>query len=264
MGRNQESGPVSLSFLMEMNMTDGHKPGWNRSMQKMFGSISRRYDLLNTLMSLGRDRAWRRFALDAAAPPEDGALLDIGTGTGKIAAEAKARHPGLLVAAADLTPAMMRVGKDALRGLDISWINADALMLPFGDESFDVVTSGFLMRNVPDIKKAFIEQLRVVKQGGRVVCLDTSPPRSHILKPLILLHFRVIIPLMGGLLTGQWDAYRYLPRSTESFKTAEELARIMEDAGFEHIAFHSFMFGTMTVITGVRPGGSECHHRMGA
>lgn len=228
---------------------------WNSSMRRMFGDISGRYDLLNTLMTFGRDQAWRRYAIRTAMLPEGGALLDVGTGTGKIALEAKGRDPGLTVAALDLTPGMMKQGRLSDTKNIVFWINGDALVLPFDDSRFDAVVSGYLMRNVPDIRRAFHEQLRVVKPGGRVVCLDTSPPSSRLLRPVIWVYFRFVIPLLGGLISGRWEAYRYLPRSTQAFKTPEELAEIMVDTGFTGIGYRRFMLGTMAVVWGTRPHG---------
>ena len=226
---------------------------WNSVMKRMFAGISRRYDLVNTLMTFGRDSAWRRHAVRTAMLPAGGTLLDVGSGTGKISFEAKRLDPALTVVALDLTRDMMVVGKRSDRKKRILWVNADAFALPFDDCRFDAVTSGYLMRNVPDISRAFQEQLRVVKPGGRVVCLETSPPDSRLLGPLIRFHFRFVIPLLGGLISGRWDAYRYLPRSTEAFKTPEELALIMAGEGFTGITYRRFMFGTVAVVAGTRP-----------
>ncbi len=234
-------------------MIDKQRPDWNATIQGMFSRISRHYDLLNTLMSFGRDRHWRSLVLKYAAVPRGGILLDAGAGTGKIALEAKSSDPGIRVAALDLTPDMMKVGKAQATGRDILWVNGDALELPFGDKCFDAVTSGFLMRNAPDVEKAFQEQLRVVKPGGRVVCLDTCPPKYHAMKPLIYLYFKIGITFLGGMVSRQWDAYRYLPESIQAFKTPRELAGIMESAGFTKVAFHYFMFDTVAIITGERP-----------
>lgn len=222
-------------------------------MRRMFGRVSSRYDLMNTLMTFGRDQAWRRLTLRAASLPRGGLLLDVGTGTGRIALEAARQDPDLKVAALDLTPEMLEQGKRSDTGGRILWINGDALDLPFPEGLFDAVTSGYLMRNVPDIHLALKEQLRVVRPGGRVAFLDTSPPRSPVLRPFIRVYFRIVIPLLGGLVSGQWDAYRYLPRSTEAFRSPEELSEIMACAGFTDIRCRSLMLGTMVLMSGARP-----------
>ncbi len=234
-------------------MIDKQRPDWNATIQGMFSRISRHYDLLNTLMSLGRDRHWRKFVLKYAAVPPDGSLLDVGAGTGKIALEAKSTYQDIRVTALDLTPDMMKVGKAQAGGGDILWINGDALELPFRDQSFDAVTSGFLMRNAPDVKKAFQEQFRVVQPGGRVICLDTCPPKYHVMKPLIYLYFKIGITFLGGMVSRQWDAYRYLPESIQAFKTPQELAGVMESAGFANVTYRRFMFDTVAIVIGERP-----------
>ena len=240
-------------MLRVSSMIDKKRPDWNLSIQGMFGRISGRYDLLNTLMSFGRDKQWRRHLIDIAGIPRTGTMLDLGAGTGEIALDAKRGNPGLRVVALDLTADMMKVGREKPTGREIGWVNADALTLPFADGSFDIVTSGYLMRNVPDVFRAFREQLRVVRRGGRVACLDTCPPRDNILKPFISLYFRYGIPLLGGIVSGQWAAYRYLPASIQAFKTPSELAGIMESAGFTDVRFRQLMFDTVAVLVGTRP-----------
>lgn len=227
-------------------------PQWNSQMQRMFGSISRHYDLLNTIMSFGMDRVLRRRVLDLLSLPGQGRLLDVGAGTGKIALDAQKRFAGALIVAADLTMEMMRIGKArSISGL--CWCAADTLRLPFADAAFDAVCSGFLVRNVPDVKAAFVEQARVVKPGGAVVCLDTNPPPGSFMKPFVHLHLDIVIPLVGGLISRNRTAYRYLPESTKAFKTASEVASLMEAAGLEQVSFRSYMFGTMSIVKGVRP-----------
>lgn len=226
---------------------------WNRHITRMFGSISGRYDLVNTLMTFGRDRIWRRRVVDEAGLCSGELLLDIGTGTGKIAIDALNRFSDLSVVAADLTTGMMKAGRERAEQRHLLWCCADALHLPFCDKTFDAVTSGYLIRNVPDIRACFSQQFRVVKPGGKVVCLDTSPPPGTIIKPFVMLHLKVIIPILGGLISGKWNAYRYLPESTQHFKTPEELVRIMDSVGFIDISFHRYMFGTIVVLKGTRP-----------
>jgi demethylmenaquinone methyltransferase / 2-methoxy-6-polyprenyl-1,4-benzoquinol methylase len=234
-------------------MINKKRPDWNASLQQMFSSISKRYDLLNTLMSFGQDKRWRKSFFELARIPPCGTLLDVGAGTGEIALEAKRTHPDLKVTALDLTQDMMKVGRSKDHGQDILWIQGDALRLPFADESFDVVTSGYLIRNVPDVTRSFREQMRVVRKGGRVVCLETCPPKNHFLKPLIGLYFKIAIPLLGGLVSGQWNAYRYLPASIQAFKTPQEISRIMEDSGLTGIVSRRYMFDTVAILMGTRP-----------
>jgi demethylmenaquinone methyltransferase / 2-methoxy-6-polyprenyl-1,4-benzoquinol methylase len=215
--------------------------------QNMFTRIAGRYDLMNRLMTGGQDVRWRRQVIRLARLRSGARLLDLGTGTGDLAREALVQVPRARVVAADFTLEMMRVGQR--RGpLDFS--SADALRLPFPDSSFDAVVSGFLMRNVIDLQKALQEQQRVLKKGGRMVILDTTRPKKNLLSPLIWLHMHVVIPLLGRILTGSSDAYRYLPETTEGFVTAENLASRMAVAGFKKIAYQRLMFGTIAIHSG--------------
>jgi demethylmenaquinone methyltransferase / 2-methoxy-6-polyprenyl-1,4-benzoquinol methylase len=215
--------------------------------QNMFTRIARRYDLMNRLMTGGQDIRWRRQVIQLARLRHNASLLDLGTGTGDLAREALEQSPQARVIAADFTLEMMRVGQR--RGpLDFS--SADALRLPFTDSSFDAVVSGFLMRNVIDLQKALQEQYRVLKKGGRIVVLDTTRPKKNMLSPFIWLHMHMVIPLLGRILTGSSDAYRYLPETTEGFVTAENLASRMAVAGFKKIDYQRFMFGTIAIHWG--------------
>jgi demethylmenaquinone methyltransferase/2-methoxy-6-polyprenyl-1,4-benzoquinol methylase len=124
------------------------------------------------------------------------------------------------------------------------------LNLPFADETFDAVVSGFLLRNVTDLSRSLSEQKRVLKPGGRIVALDTTRPRSSLLSPFIRFHLHVVIPTLGGWLARQPAAYRYLPESTEQFLSAEQLAVTMQAAGFRKIGYHLLMFGTAAIHWG--------------
>jgi demethylmenaquinone methyltransferase/2-methoxy-6-polyprenyl-1,4-benzoquinol methylase len=212
--------------------------------QNMFSRIAGRYDLMNRLMTAGQDIRWRKQVIRRAQLKNDSCLLDIGTGTGDLAREALAQYPQSKVIAADFTLEMMRVGK---KNGALNFSSADILSLPFGDETFDALVSGFLMRNVVDLPQALQEQYRVLKKGGRVVILDTTRPKKNILSPLIWLHMHLVIPLLGRLLTGSGEAYRYLPETTEGFLAAEDLASRLEAAGFQNIHFQRFMFGTIAI-----------------
>lgn len=234
-----------------------HLQGSERAayVRDMFGRIAARYNLMNRLMTGGQDLRWRRFVVRQAQLPPNGRLLDLATGTGDIAFEALKAVPTASVFGADFAEPMMRVGQRLPLGGRVRWMSADALHLPFPDDTFDAVTSGYLVRNVIDIPRTFAEQRRVLKPGGRIVVLDSSPPPPTPLRPFIEIHLRYIIPLLGRLVVGPdgADAYQYLPSSTQAFKTPAELAALMRAAGFHNVGYQTFMFGTMAVHWGEKP-----------
>jgi demethylmenaquinone methyltransferase / 2-methoxy-6-polyprenyl-1,4-benzoquinol methylase len=215
--------------------------------QQMFTRIAHRYDLMNRLMTAGQDIEWRKAVIRQARLEPNSRLLDLGSGTGDLAREAIAQQPGVEVVAADFTLEMMRVGD---RNGSLPWSAADALNLPFGDETFDAIVSGFLMRNVGDVQQALKEQYRTLKPGGRVVILDTTKPKPNLLSPFIWLHMHFLIPLLGRILSGFGEAYNYLPDSTEGFLTAEELTARMAAVSFKRINFERLMFGTIAIHWG--------------
>lgn len=231
-----------------------HLTGSERAayVQNMFGRIAGRYNLMNRLMTGGQDLKWRRFVVQQARLKSGDKLLDLATGTGDIAFEALKAIPNLRVVGGDFSLPMMQVGQTLPMGKQVGWTGADALNLPFPDGAFNAITAGFLTRNVIDIPRMFAEQLRVLKTGGRIVLLDSSPPKDNLLKPFIEIHLRYIIPLLGRIVAGKngADAYQYLPSSTQAFKTPEELAKLMTQAGVRNVQFRTFMFGTMAVHWG--------------
>ncbi|MDT8305033.1 MAG: ubiquinone/menaquinone biosynthesis methyltransferase [Anaerolineae bacterium] len=225
-----------------------------RYVQEMFARIAGRYDLMNRLMTFGQDVRWRRHVIGQSALPAGGWLLDIATGTGDIAAEAVRQLPGVTAVAADFTVEMMQAGRQAYPARRVlHWVGADTLALPFANHQFDAVTSGFLMRNVIDVPGALCEQVRVTRPGGRVVILESSPPKRNLLRPFIQLHLGLVIPALGRLITGDADAYRYLPATTERFQAPEALAAAMRAAGLVEVSYRLFMFGTIAVHVGRKP-----------
>ncbi len=219
--------------------------------REMFARIAPRYDLMNRLMSGGRDTLWRAEAVRRLELAPGDRLLDLGAGTGDLAVEALRQEPGCYPVAADLTLPMMAVGH-ARSPQVVRWACADALRLPFPDRSFDALVSGFLLRNVSDLQAALVEQYRVLKPGGRLVTLDTTRPRPSLLSPLARLYLRGVIPLLGWLVTGHRDAYAYLPASTFGFVRAEELAVRLAAAGFRKVAYRVRMYGTVAIHWGVK------------
>jgi len=231
-----------------------HLEGQERAeyVQEMFARIAGRYDTMNRLMTFGQDVRWRQTVIRLANLPVGGRLLDIATGTGDIADEGRRQVPGLRAVGGDFVIEMMQAGRHLPGRAGIAWTAADTLALPFPDNTFDAVTSGFLIRNVIDVPGAFREQWRVTKPGGRVVVLESSPPKDNLLKPFIGIHLNYVIPTLGRLVTGERDAYRYLPDSTQAFQGPEQLAETMRAAGFVDVSYRLFMFGTIGIHVGTK------------
>lgn len=222
--------------------------------QEMFARIAGRYDLMNRLMTGGQDVRWRRLVIQRAALPPGGRLLDLGAGTGDLAREALRQIQDCSPYPVDFTLRMMQVGREKMRRngalRELNWTAADALHLPFPDGVFDAVVSAFLMRNLSDVRASLSEQRRVLKPGGRIVILDTTPPAQSILLPLVRFHLRQVIPALGRWVAGQSEAYHYLPDSTEGFLEPEQMAARLSEAGFTEVAFERLMAGTVAIHWG--------------
>ncbi len=223
-----------------------------RYVRAMFDRIAPRYDLMNRLMTVGQDMRWRRRLLNKAALPAHGRLLDLGTGTGDVPLAALCAQPGLSSVGADFSEGMLRAGRARAGGSGVRWLSADALQLPFPAGIFDAVTSAFLMRNVVDLERAFGEQQRVLRPGGKVVCLDTTPPGFTLFRTALQFHLHRVIPFLGRLIAGQREAYTYLPESTEGFLPAEGLVECIRAAGFRDVDFRRMMFGTVALHWGTK------------
>ncbi|MCS7039653.1 MAG: ubiquinone/menaquinone biosynthesis methyltransferase [Caldilineales bacterium] len=221
-----------------------------RYVRAMFAGTARRYDLMNRLMTFGRDRAWRRLVVQACALPPGGRLLDVATGTGDIALEALRLRPDVRVIGADFTHEMMRIAQSKDRDGRIPFVEADALCLPFADHTFDAACSGFLMRNVVDVAAAFAEQRRVVRSGGRVVCLEITRPNTPIWRDLFRLYFFHFVPRIMALASSHRRAYAYLPASTLTFPRPPELKAIMEGVGLRNVTYRVLMLGTIAIHVG--------------
>ncbi len=218
--------------------------------QKMFDGIAPSYDRMNRVMTMGQDQGWRRFVVDKAGNPGQGLVLDLATGTGDIAALMGRSYPGANVIGADFSLNMLQEAQKRFQGQQIAWQASDANHLPYNDNSFESVTFGYLLRNVDDSLQVLKEVCRVLKPGGRVVCLDTTPPEKNILYPFIRLYFRFGIPFLGRLIASDEAAYAYLTGSTMDFHSAEDLARIFTEAGFVEVDYKKFMMGTIAVHWG--------------
>jgi len=231
------------------------------SVRRMFARIAPRYDQMNRLMSGGQDLRWRRLAVQAAGLRPDDRLLDVAAGTGDMVFLAQTLVPDLHVVAADFSLEMMQVGRgraDSIRrdgngARPEAWTGADTYALPFAGATFDAVTSAFLLRNLTQPLAGLREQVRVLKPGGRLVMLDATPPPDNWLRPLVQLYLNRFVPLLGGLVAGQPDAYRYLPDSIANFVRPEAIVQLFRQAGLRHVYHRVFMLGTAAMVVGVKP-----------
>ena len=222
----------------------------------LFSRISRHYDLMNDLMTLGMHRGWKRRTTALAAQPLPGPALDVSTGTGDLALQL-ARQPGVSNAVAlDLLPEMIaiaRARKPRARNDCISLLVGDALSLPFPDGSFACATAGFSLRNMPDVQRAIDEMARVVRPGGRVALLELSPMKAGLKASLFRIYFHGVVPLIGRLVARDRSAYTYLPQSVDRFYDAEELAGILRNSGLQQVDYTRLGFGTVCIHWGDKP-----------
>lgn len=225
----------------------------------MFDRIAPIYDLMNTVMTAGTDARWRRSTIAALRLRPGERVLDVATGTGKLAlAAAEQVAPGGTVTGLDASSEMLaratrsaeRLGHGASR-VEPSWIRGDAMAMPFADGAFDAVTIGFGLRNLPDHAGGLRELARVLAPGGRVAVLEISEPRSGVGRFLFVTWFRRIIPALGRLI-GRRAAYSYLPASLERFPPPEEVADLMRAAGLHRVGWRWLPTGFATLHVGER------------
>ena len=210
-------------------------------------------DQLNRLMTFGQDLRWRSEAVSSLDIKNGGRFLDNGCGTGDLALEISKKSITSRVFASDLTPEMVMLARRRPGGEKIGWVIADAAYLPFISGAFQGVISGYLLRNVADVPTVLLEQERILEPGGRMAALDTTPPRGP-LSFFVKIYLRWMIPFLGRLISGDSEAYQYLPQSTEHFLTAEQLAERICSAGFQNVCFVHRMFGSMAIHRASKPG----------
>lgn len=224
----------------------------------MFDGIARRYDVLNRVLSLQRDQRWRRLAAQLALAAHPRTVLDIATGTADLPLILAALDPQVRVTGIDIAAEMLARGRAKLRrcGADaqVALRQGDALALPAAAASVDAVTIAFGIRNVADYRTALREMYRVLRPSGSVTILEFSLPRHPLVRGPYLLYFRRLLPVIGGLLSGNPTAYRYLNRSVESFPGGEEFCRLLAAAGFERIRRFTLTFGIAALYHARKPG----------
>jgi len=227
----------------------GETPGKRAAVQRMFAAISPRYDLLNRLLSAGQDRRWRRRAVRRFGP-EVCRVLDVAAGTGDLGAAWLAARPGAELITSDFVPAMCAAaaaklgGRPGYRGCLV----ADALALPLAGACLDGVMVAFGVRNFENLAPGLSELARVLRPGGELLVLEFFPPHDPARKRLFHLYFSQVLPRLGGWISGDAEAYRYLPRSVGDFVDRERFAALLAGAGLEVRGREEYSGGVATLF----------------
>jgi demethylmenaquinone methyltransferase/2-methoxy-6-polyprenyl-1,4-benzoquinol methylase len=240
---------------MNVLPTKEEKPAYVR---QMFADIATTYDQTNRVMTFGMDQDWRQRVVDTVAPPADGYVLDLGTGTGDFLPMLAAWMATGVVVGVDSCLPMMNQGQAKLDAVGqakttvVSFVGGDATSLPFADNTFDAITTGFTIRNVPDIAATFRELWRVARRGAVVACLEVAQPRHPLIQVGHQLYFKYIVPRIGGVLSGNLGAYVYLHQSARHFPPPDMLARVMRESGWHHVQYSLHSLGAVAIHRGVK------------
>ncbi len=224
----------------------------------IFSAIAEKYDTLNTVLSFNQDKHWRKFAVEQTGLKTGGRALDVCCGTGMITVElAKKAGPSGRVTGLDFCDDMLDIARKNLKGTPyektIEYVRGNAMELSFPDNTFDCVTIGFGLRNIPDMKKTIREMTRVVKPGGRVVCLEFSKPTVPVFKQIYNFYFDKWVPFLGRLGVGTEGPYRYLHRSWKAFPHQKELRDEFSRQGLQEATYYELTGGVVSVHIGVKP-----------
>jgi demethylmenaquinone methyltransferase/2-methoxy-6-polyprenyl-1,4-benzoquinol methylase len=229
--------------------------GKSRYVRQLFATIADRYDLITILLSYGRDRGWKRRLADLAAPRPDSRVLDLATGTGDIAFHVQERAGS--VVGLDITARMIELARTkavAREGRKSPlFLVADMLALPFRSESFDLVTTGYGLRNVPDLTRVVDEIVRVLKPGGQALSLDFDRPPNRMLRAVYLRYLTIVGGALGWLLHRDPDMYRYIPASIRNYPGAAAVAGLMEARGFSTVRHYPVLGGLMAIHHARKP-----------
>ena len=215
----------------------------------MFDRIARRYDLVNTVLSAGTDAGWRASAARETGLRRGGSALDVACGSGKLTAQlARLAGPEGRAVGLDFSPEMLAVARRQHPSLEFQ--EGDALNLPYPAATFDASTIAFGLRNLADPVRGLRELLRVVKPGGRAVVLEFVRPPQGVIGSAYRLYLRTLLPAVGGILSGQPSAYRYLSDTVDSYRTPAELRDMAAQAGWSDVRFRTLAFGTVGILSG--------------
>ena len=220
--------------------------GKRRFVRAIFSTIADRYDFITVVLSYGQDRRWKRRLIDLAAPRPDARALDLATGTGDIAFALAARGAGVI--GLDITFRMIELARNKRgAGRTPSFLVGDMLALPFPSGSFDVVTTGYGLRNVPNLAAAIDEIERVLAPGGQLLSLDFNRPANRVVRSAYLAYLTVVGATLGWVLHRDADTYRYIPASIRQYPGAEAVAQMFEARGFTGVRCYPVLGGLMTI-----------------
>ena len=225
--------------------------------QGIFDGLAKDYDKMNDIISLGTHRSWRAKTMASIDIPKNGQILDVAAGTGDwTIALAKELGDKGHVTGFDLSSEMLAVAREKVSEAGVSfWVTltqGNAMELPYEDDTFDLVTIGFGLRNLPDAEKGMQELYRVLKPGGQLVVLETSQPDNPVIKPFWKMYFKGVMPMMGKVFANDKDSYDYLEKTTEEFRSFTALADLMRETGFKTVAYQRFNFGAAAAHFGIK------------
>lgn len=223
--------------------------------QDTFNSIAGKYDLMNTLMSMGMDNSWRRKTVKIVGAKQGMNMVDICCGTGKMTLElAAAVGPSGKVTGIDFSEEMLNIARRSISQASfndhIRLLQGDAMDLPFNENCFDGATVGWGLRNLPDLRKGISEMIRVIKPGSMVVSLDMGKPSLPVFKQLYWLYFEKIVPFLGKIQGGKQKEYNYLYHSACEFETQSQLAGIFEECGLTNCGYSDLAGGVVAIVYG--------------
>ncbi len=223
----------------------------------VFHSVAAKYDVMNDLMSFGVHRLWKRFTIDMSGVRPGNKILDLAGGTGDLTKKfSKIVGPAGKVVLADINSSMLEVGRERLTNQgyvgNIEYVQANAQYLPFEDNTFDVITIAFGLRNVTDKDEALRSMLRVLKPGGRLLVLEFSQTTNPMLKKAYDLYSFTALPLMGKIVTNDSESYKYLAESIRMHPDQETLKGMMEEAGFARVSYHNMTGGMVALHRGIK------------
>ena len=228
-----------------------------RYVAKLFTRISKHYDVMNTIMTFGMHHQWKRLTAKLTTEGLSGLALDIATGTGDLSLQLAKNEDITYSIGIDLIPEMINLASDKSRKTAVNhkttFLVGDALNLPFPNSTFACATAGFSLRNMPDLRQALTEMVRVVEPNGRVTTLELTPMNNSLQSKLFRIYFHKAVPIIGQLIARDKSAYKYLPESVDYFIECDKLSELMTSIGLVEVGYRKVGFGTVAIHYGIKP-----------